>query len=148
MGNDGKAYFYHHLSPILSTCSNVIPIGASNQLGQMCGFSNYIVERTRVLAPGCNIPLFDIGRSDRPDGSYVIVKMRDSIGRVLVSVDGTSFAAPIVAACIALCKIKYPKMPLNHIISNFMSSEVVTHVVGTKANSRLDMSKFGKLQHY
>ncbi len=104
-GNSGynNDYVIHY--PSSYRLDNVITVGASNSLDEICGFSNYGKETVDLFAPGVDV--YSVGISSTDAYDYFT---------------GTSFSAPFVSACVALMIEKYPELSLSSIKKILLNS--------------------------
>jgi len=88
-GNYGNDIDNNHFFPASYVNNNIITVGSINHFGELSNFSNYGSAACDIAAPGTNI--LSINGADEYEYR-----------------DGTSFAAPIIAAAAAMLWTTYP----------------------------------------
>ena len=122
LGNNNFKLRSCPLSHIVGPLANIVPIAAYSRLSptQLASFSNYIYDMTRVVARGEEVSTYTI----------VPTNMNAHLRQPIVD-SGTSFAAPFVAAHIALWRIQHPHDPVQNFIT-LRACENIDIMLGTK----------------
>ncbi|MBI1340730.1 S8 family serine peptidase [bacterium] len=110
-------------------CANVISVGAGDERGQLTPYSNYGPE-VDLIAPGGDMTRDDDG-DGRPDGILSTKFSADCadpvtgkpVAQCFYSYEnGTSMAAPHVAAALALLKARFPKEVPSKTVDRLMAA--------------------------
>ena len=98
---------------------NVVIVGACDADGERCSFSNFGLDVVDILAPGTRILTITIPSVGK------FVKFKDGMeGHVLKAGKcGTSYAAPLVAALLALQKCAFPESTIPRLIASIHNSD-------------------------
>lgn len=88
---DDVAYFPSAKDKSGAAFSNYLRVGASDKRGKMCSFSNYGRQEVDVFAPGMDITSVTVGNE-------------------YMKSQGTSVAAPVVTAVVAMLRAYFPKL--------------------------------------
>ncbi len=116
--------------PAAFTTSNILSVGASDEFGELTGYSNFGEEAVDIVAPGGYIDS-DPSIERLIQSAYI----ENPEGILLTAAKGTSMATPIAAGAAALYMSEYLDSTPEDVISAFIESGVNTENLRGKIKS-------------
>jgi subtilisin family serine protease len=145
-GNDAFNIDRQYFSPAREGFkANSLVVAATDNTGGLAEFSNFGNSTVQVAAPG--VQIFTTHSQDAINfpGAYT-----DPVnGGAYSSVDGTSFASPVVAGIVALAKSAFPNATPDQIISAVMNgSDTLPSLNGATPNAPKKVITGGRVNAY